>query len=296
MIHYAKNVTCANLCSRLGAENTIVEYVVSHLTYTVLPDILTPVQGQVFCAGCASVVIQGSRYGQEGRIRVCSLCQEKIMNSDDEDGDDDRRSVVSSINSPFAAHQLGVGESRSLNRGNLPQSPFAASQLFGRSDSFSLFSIAEMKRPYSGSDESGLGSRPVTPAEDLHDLRSDLPVPFRRALSDEDPVSLSDKFKHDYSPGNGCKTPVDFPLTVPIQTEGTSTVAFPISSPDQPFGPETPGMPRSRYNSYADFEGPIPMRSRVQSRLGGEHFGEAGWRMRRESTAYVFYHISFIAE
>ena len=224
------------------------------------------------------MIVPGTRYGQEGSIRVCVLCQDKGMDSDDDD-DDDRRSIASSLNSSFAAHQLGSVEPRSLARGNIPQSPFAASHLFGRSDSFSLFSIAETKRPHSGSDESGFGSRPATPADDIHGIRSDF-VPFRRALSDDDPVSLSDRFKHDYSPGNGSKTPVDFPRMIPIQNEGTSTIAFPVSSPADPgFGPETPSMSRSRINSFADFDGPL--RSRVQSRL---EYTEP-WRQRRESTA-----------
>ncbi|KAI0081129.1 hypothetical protein K474DRAFT_1614205 [Panus rudis PR-1116 ss-1] len=240
--------------------------------------------GQIYCARCASNIIKGARFGQEGMVRVCNLCLDKLAKVDDDD-DDDRRSIISNINTSFASHQLGV-ESRSLGRNHIPQSPFAASQLFGRSDSFSLFSIAETKRPYSGSEESGFGSRPLTPAEDSRDAHA-YPVPFRRALTDDDPVSLSDKFKHEQSPsGNGTKTPVEFPITVPVSTEGLSTVAFPLSSPEQAYGPETPGGFRSRYNSYVDFEGPNFIRSRVQSRLG-DNFGEAGWRARRESTAYA---------
>lgn len=222
-------------------------------------------------------------------VRVCNLCLEKLAKVDDDD-DDDRRSIISSFTSPFAAHQLGT-DAKFSGLAHIPQSPFAASQLFGRSDSFSLFSIAETRRPQSGSDESGFGSRPITPGDDLRDDQA-VPlnsVPFRRALTEEekDPVSLSDQFRHDHSPtGAGSKTPVDFPVTVPISTEGTSTVAFPVSSPDQQqFGFETPGIPRSRYNSYADFDGGTFIRSRVQSRLADLAVGEPGWRVRRESTA-----------
>ncbi|CAL1694246.1 unnamed protein product [Somion occarium] len=240
--------------------------------------------GQVFCSRCASMIIPGTRYGQDGRIRVCNLCKSKMLDPDDEDGEDDRRSIISSVTSPFAAHQFG-SEPRPLTRTHLPQSPFAASQLFGQSDSYSLFSIAEMRRPYSGSDESGFVSRPLTPADNGPDSQYGFPVPFRRAISDDDPVSLADRFRHDHSPANGSKTPVEFPLTVPVETEGQSTIAFPLSSSEQAFDSETPGMPRSRYNSYADFDGAGGSRSRVQSRL--DNFGEPGWRVRRESTAYA---------
>ncbi|OBZ68491.1 1-phosphatidylinositol 3-phosphate 5-kinase FAB1, partial [Grifola frondosa] len=249
--------------------------------------------GQIFCSRCASNIIKGARFGQDGMLRVCNLCLGKLGKGDDDD-EDDKRSVVSSVASPFAAHQLG-GEFISFNLANHPQSPFAASQLFGRTDEpFNLFSIAEMRRPHSGSDESGFGSRPITPNDESREDRffRENPVPFRRGLTEEekDPISLSDKFSHDNSPtAAGSKTPIDFPITVPVNADAMSSVQFPISSPEQAYGFDTPGILRSRFNSYADFDGTTPfIRSRVQSRLG-ETFdaGEPGWRTRRESTAYA---------
>ena len=224
-------------------------------------------------------------------VRVCNLCLDKLAKV--EEDDDDSRSVVSSTTSPFTAHQLGV-ESRSFNHlshlAHLPQSPFAASQLFGRNDSFSLFSIAETKRPYSGSEDTGFGSRPLTPGDDLQlDTTRPTHAPFRRALTEDekDVVALPSQFNQDNVPlAQGSKTPIDFPVTVSISTDGqTSSVAFPVSSPDQASGLDSPLGIRSRYNSFADLHGPPYIRSRVQSRLGDLDIGEAGWRTRRESTA-----------
>lgn len=246
--------------------------------------------GQVFCSRCASNIIKGARFGHDGMVRVCNLCLEKLANVDGGD-DDDRHSISSNMTSPFAAHQLGMESLLALSQH--PQSPFAASQLFGRTDEpFNLFSIAETKR-YAGSDDSALASRPVTPLEDMRGDRfvRDNPVPFRRALTEEeekDPVSLEDKFSNDESPAvPGRKTPIDFPVTVPVSVDGsTSSVQFPMSSPDQAYQFESPGMLRSRFNSYADFDIATPfIRSRVQSRLDGFGTGEPGWRTRRESTA-----------
>ncbi|KAI0692977.1 hypothetical protein BC835DRAFT_1355522 [Cytidiella melzeri] len=244
--------------------------------------------GQVYCSRCASNIIKGSRFGHDGMIRICNLCLEKL--SKVEDDEDDNRSVVSSVTSPFAAHQLG-SESRSFNLSHLSQSPFAASQLFGRNDSFSLFSIAETRRPRAGSEDSDFASRSVTP-----DFRDDSTLhmshaPFRRAFTEEDkfPLSLSTNYMHEHSPtAQGAKTPIDFPVTVPVSVDGsTSSVAFPVSSPDQGYGFESPGGTRSRFNSLADLHGPPFIRSRVQSRLDNFDMGEAGWRTRRESTAYA---------
>ncbi|KAI0361121.1 hypothetical protein OH77DRAFT_1417327 [Trametes cingulata] len=254
--------------------------------------------GQIFCSRCASNIIKGARFGQEGMVRICNLCLDKLAKVDDDEDEDDRRSIMTSMTSPFAAHQLG-SESRSLNLYAHPQSPFAASQLFGRTDEpFNLFSIAETKRPYSGSEESGFGSRPMTPMDGFATARfmRDNPVPFRRALTEEDKdsVTIADRFHRDNSPtAAGSKTPIEFPVTVPVTVEGaTSSVQFPVSSPEQHSAIESPGVLRSRFNSYADFEGSPPfIRSRVQSRLGESFsvgaFGEPGWRTRRESTAYA---------
>lgn len=224
-------------------------------------------------------------------VRICNLCLDKLANVDEDD--EDTRSIISTTTSPFTAHQLGA-DSRSFNHlshlAHLPQSPFAASQLFGRNDSFSLFSIAETKRPNSGSEENGFGSRPLTPRNDLEDDDSrPNHAPFRRALTEDekDPISLTSQFNQDNSPfAQGSKTPIDFPVTVPVTIDGsTSSVAFPTSSPDQTSGFESPQGVRSRYNSFADLHGAPFIRSRNQSRLGDLDAGEAGWRTRRESTA-----------
>lgn len=230
-------------------------------------------------------------------VRVCNLCLEKLANVDDDDDDDDRRSIVSS-NSPFAAHQRGT-------LGHQSSSPFAASQLFGRTDEpFNLYSIAETKRPISGSDDSGWDSRPITPGgfqvldQEEHSWEPvrENPAPFRRGLTDEerDPQNLPNTFSNDNSPtAPGSKTPIDFPVTIPVTIEGptngsTSTIQFPASSPDQ-HGLDSPrpsSTMRSRFNSYGDFDAPTPfIRSRVHSRLDSIATGEPGWRTRRESTA-----------
>ncbi|KAH9837295.1 uncharacterized protein C8Q71DRAFT_595324 [Rhodofomes roseus] len=252
--------------------------------------------GQVFCSRCASNVIKGARFGQEGMVRVCNLCLEKLAKVDDND-DDDRRSVTSSMASPFATHQLGHlgADSFSFSLANQPQSPFAASQLFGRTDEpFNLFSIAETKR-HPGSSDAFL---PFDPSMSYYDGRGDKatrenPVPFRRTLSEEDKdnLALPERFNNDDSPtAPGAKTPIDFPVTFPVSVDGaTSSVQFPASSPDRNHPFESPGMLRSRFNSYADFDPSTPfIRSRVQSRLNESfNFGEPGWRTRRESTAYA---------
>ncbi|KAI0718883.1 hypothetical protein C8T65DRAFT_637242 [Cerioporus squamosus] len=254
--------------------------------------------GQIFCSRCASNIIKGARFGQEGMVRVCNLCLEKLAKVDDDEDEDDRRSIMTSMTSPFAAHQFG-SESRSFGLSAHSQSPFAASQLFGRTDEpFNLFSIAETKRAYSGSEDSGFGSRPMTPLDGFASARflRENPVPFRRALTEEDkdPMSMADKFQRDNSPtAAGSNTPIDFPVTVPVTVEGaTSSVQFPMSSPEQSHAMESPGVLRSRFNSYGDFDASPPfIRSRVQSRLGESFsataFGEPGWRTRRESTAYA---------
>jgi len=211
----------------------------------------------------------------------------------DED-DDDRRSI-SSAPSPFAAHQFG---NDSLAMG-LPQSPFAASQLFGRTEEpFNLFSIAETRRLISASDDGSFASRPLTPTsltlEDSWPPQTSRPIaPFRRGLVDDDKdlSIVTDVFPRD-SPGvgSGTKTPLDFPQTISIPNGAMSSIQFPMSSPErQPDSPRPQSMPRSRYDSYADFDSSTPfIRSRVQSRLTDYLMaGEPGWRTRRESTACV---------
>ena len=114
-------------------------------------------------------------------------------------------------------------------------------------------------------------------------------APFRRAFTEDDKDGglLSEQYNHDGGISQGTKTPIDFPVTVPISMDGsTSTVAFPVSSPDQAYTFEGTGGMRSRYNSFPELHGPAFIRSRVHSRLA-DHVdaGEPGWRTRRESTA-----------
>jgi 1-phosphatidylinositol-3-phosphate 5-kinase len=255
-------------------------------------------QGQIFCSRCASSIIDGARFGHDGMIRVCNICVERL-GKDDPDEEDDHRSIAST-NSPFPAHQLS-SESIYFGLGHHPQSPFAAAQLFGRTDEpFNLYSIAETKRPPSSLDGSRPGSHPITPGDMLSSPKSswepiyEISAPFRRGLSDEekDPVTLSTSFTHDdLPPTTRAKTPIDFPVTVPISVEvlTTSSIQFPISSPEHHHGPDSPrpaSRHRSRFNSYGDFDVATPfIRSRVQSRLENIVAGEPGWRTRRESTA-----------
>jgi 1-phosphatidylinositol-3-phosphate 5-kinase len=233
-----------------------------------------------------------TRFGHNGMIRVCNLCLEKLATVD-EDEDDDRHSVTSSVaTTPFAAHQLGHSE---LPNGlHHSQSPFSASQLFGRTDEpFNLFSIAEVKkRPLSGFDESDYVTRPTTssPPETTYGPRK-VVAPFRRALADDekDGEPLSSPYSHDITPSaTRSKTPVDFPITVAVP-EGTSTIQFPQSSPERSGG-SPDGAGRSRYDTYAELDGDASfIRSRVQSHLTDFFkMAEPGWRERRESTAYVF--------
>jgi 1-phosphatidylinositol-3-phosphate 5-kinase len=228
-------------------------------------------------------------------IRVCNLCLEKLA-SVNEDDDDDRRSISSGV-SPFAAHQFGNDSVTGI--APYPQSPFAASQLFGRTDEpFNLFSIAETRRLISGSDEGSFASRPLTPLShsqgDYWESQTSKPIaPFRRGLSDDDKELniITDVFPRGSPPvGSGVKTPLDFPATIPIPNGAISTIQFPLSSPErQPDSPVPQSLPRSRYNSYMDLDSSTPfIRSRVQSRLTDFLMvGEPGWRTRRESTAYV---------
>ncbi|KAK0505754.1 hypothetical protein EDD18DRAFT_1304541 [Armillaria luteobubalina] len=180
--------------------------------------------GQIFCSRCASNIIKGSRFGHDGMVR-------KLAKVDDSD-DDDRRSVVSST----------------LTLAHHPQSPFAASQLFGRTDEpFNLYSIAETKRRISGSDESGFASRPITPQLRERDDG------MWEGVSDEE--KERDVFESTRFP--------------PSQT--------PIDSIQFPMGPWPASRMRSRLNSLT---ASTPFIHNIGS-------GEPGWRARRESTAYA---------
>ncbi|KAH0837960.1 hypothetical protein J3R83DRAFT_6197 [Lanmaoa asiatica] len=223
-------------------------------------------------------------------VRVCNLCLDKLAKVD-EDEDDDHRSVVSSTASPFPAHQFG-SDTFTLGLGHHPQSPFAASQLFGRTDEpFNLYSIAETKR-FASSFEDSTSNSPL----EWEPVR-DSTAPFRRNLTEDekDPAALGQQQNQAYTPpatAPRSKTPVDFPVTVPVNVDRSamSTIQFPLSSPEHFPGPDSPvtyGAMRSRFNSFGDFDGTTPfIRSRVQSRLDNFPAVE-GWRTRRDSTAYA---------
>ncbi|KZT27581.1 hypothetical protein NEOLEDRAFT_1060572 [Neolentinus lepideus HHB14362 ss-1] len=258
--------------------------------------------GQIFCSRCASHIIKGTRFGTDNTLRVCNLCLEKLQKGDEED-EDDRRSIVSAAASPFAAHQFGI-DSISFGLGHHPQSPFASSQLFGRSDEpYNLFSIAENRnrRPAPRSDDSGLSSPTRSMSSDdlvgNDGIRKSV-APFRRGINDDEKdvfdVQDPSSGNSDHSPRNGAKTPVDFPITVPVNDDGqTSSIQFPVSSPDHSFAggaADTVGSyggMRSRFNSYAGYDGPATpfIRSRVQSRMDFPTAGDP--RQRRESMQYT---------
>ena len=212
-------------------------------------------------------------------VRVCNLCLEKLAKVE-EDDDDDRRSIVSSVTS-FPAHQLGIDAFISH-----PQSPFAASQLFGPTDEpFNLYSIAETKRPRFESNDD-------TPPETLYFAEGadgiwGHPAPFRRPLPDEEKDHGPLSFNLDSSPTkSNPRGRVEFPTTKPITIDTSkSSIQFPIGSPDRSDSPRTMSRPRGP-NTYGEYEVATPfIRSRVQSRLDTSFEAEPGWRTRRESTA-----------
>ncbi|KZT04073.1 uncharacterized protein LAESUDRAFT_738031 [Laetiporus sulphureus 93-53] len=213
---------------------------------------------QIFCSRCASNIIKGARFGHNGMVRVCNLCLEKLTKVDD----DDRRSINSSMTSPFAAHQLGEA---------LLFLPFTASQLFRCTDEpFNLFSVVKTKI-YPDSDDSALASPLSTFLDEIH-----RDLPFRRALTEEvqDSVAFPDKFTSENSPtAPGTKTPIDFPVTVPISAIGSmSSMQFPVTSPDQGHPFESSGMLRSCH---------------VQSGIREHLTGHPGCRTWTESITYA---------
>ena len=215
---------------------------------------------------------------------MCNLCLEKLAKVE-EDDDDDRRSIVSSVTS-FPAHQLGIDAFINMAH---PQSPFAASQMFGRTDEpFNLYSIAETKRP-----DFGPASLPETPyfteGEDgIWESVRDNPAPFRRPLTDEEKDhGHLPSFNLDISPTKANQRGrAEFPATKPIAIDtSTSSIQFPIGSPERSDSPRTVSKARGP-NTYGEYEVATPfIRSRVHSRLDTSFDAEPGWRTRRESTA-----------
>ena len=236
--------------------------------------------GQIFCSRCASNIIKGSRFGEQGMIRICDICLKTLEEGLPEDDEDDRRSVVSSSPSAFPAHQ----HRQSFEA--FPPSPFSASQLFSRADEpFNLFSIAESRRHPSDS-----GSRPQTPGEITSapttpwNIIDRAAPPFRRGIEDDDadvqPLAVFDGVVVPPTPSTTLPGSIAFPTNDPTQQ---SSIQFPVSSPDQ-MDFTRPGQ-RSRVNSEIEPQTPF-MRSRVQSRLNDlMNAGDIGWRTRRESTA-----------
>lgn len=236
--------------------------------------------GQIFCARCASNIIKGARFGQDSMIRICNICLKTLENDTMmEDDEDDRRSIVSSAPSIRPSFDI------------LSASPYAPSQLFRKvEEPFSLFSIAET-RPHLGSD---VDSRPYTPME-TPSQKDDgdpwgIPVqrvaaPFRQVAQDEesDSVAIAAAVNATTDTVN---TPANENIVFPSK-EDISSIQFPGGSPD--FGTERPNLSRARVESDAEILQTPFMRSRVQSRLAdlGLLAGEAGWRTRRESTAYA---------
>lgn len=208
-------------------------------------------------------------------VRICNLCLEKLEKDGADDDDDDRRSVISSTTS-YAA---------------LPHSPFAASQIFYRTDEpYNLFSIAETRHQVSEDGSASSRSRPLTPGNEW-----ETPAPFRRNAADDEHEKVEKEALHlDSAPETPSisvesQNSIQFPTTTDGGA-GQSTIQFPGStSNDSQFNSETPrpsSLRTSRVNSFAETEIAAPfLRSRVQSRLDWMAGSEAGWRTRRESTA-----------
>ncbi|KAI0785293.1 hypothetical protein BC629DRAFT_1582350 [Irpex lacteus] len=215
--------------------------------------------------------ICGTRFGHDGMIRICNLCLENSL----------RWTTTTTIAAQLSLLPLSIRSTSVRLRDKIvqpwlpPSVSVCCRPAVPRSDSFSLFSIAETRRPRAGSEGSDFLSRSATPDFRDEDMLPPNHAPFRRAFTEEDKdaLSLPEHF---------------FPVTVPVSVDGSaSSVAFPISSPDQGYGLESPGGVRSRYNSMAELHGPPFIRSRVHSRLDNFDMGEPGWRTRRESTAYA---------
>jgi 1-phosphatidylinositol-3-phosphate 5-kinase len=210
-------------------------------------------------------------------VRVCNLCLEKLAEVE-EDDDDDRRSIIISSVTSFPAHQLGIDAFITH-----PQSPFAASQLFGpTNEPFNLYSIAETKkRPHIGSDDD---TRPEAfyLAEGADGIWGN-PAPFRRPLPDEE-KDHGDVVSFNLDIPLNSKGHVEFPTTTKPITIDTSmsSIQFPIGSPEHSPRP----LSKSRGGTYGEYEVATPfIRSRVQSRLDTSFDTEPDWRIRRESTA-----------
>lgn len=250
--------------------------------------------GQIYCSRCASNIIKGSRFGQDGVVRVCNLCLQ-MLEDDTFDDDDDRRSVSSMQSSTFPPHQLESVQSAYLG----PHSPFSAQTLLSHSyDTFNLFAIPESSASHRGIES----SRPSEDsALDMDDSASAV-APFRRNDVDEDKESgpgpnADEAIEHYLSDTETKSVPMRSGESHPVRP--TVSIAFPVasdakesfirfpgsSSPDRI---DSPKPLRSRVSSFAtDMDALTPpfLRSRVPSRLVAIEVGQPGWRTRRESSA-----------
>ncbi|KAI5477182.1 1-phosphatidylinositol-3-phosphate 5-kinase [Pseudohyphozyma bogoriensis] len=116
--------------------------------------------GQIFCSRCASNIISSARFGNQGFVRVCNLCL-NIM----EEGID-----PAPPSEPASRFRSGLRESTTLTisapleaSARPPQSEFAASHLFPRSET--PYGFAAGSKSYRGREEeadgtvSGYGAR-----------------------------------------------------------------------------------------------------------------------------------------
>lgn len=277
-----------------------------------------PYVGQVYCSRCASNILKGSRFGQEGVVRTCNLCLTMIDAQDEkyDDDDDDRRSVVSSSSFAFPPHQLESVQSAYAG----PLSPFSPQTLLaGYSfDNLNqhLTAIPEGSHGASGSGSFNPSNHQRMPAYSLEGMNSptweqesSASAPFRGRILDDDantPRDDQDTLEQYLSDSE------DKPSSLPMKPSGSGGgfphvqfqrpplgVAFPAlsgersesfisfpgsSSPDGADSPR-PYMSRSRVSSSAtDVDTPPFLRSRVPSRLAPSDMG-VPWRTRRDSTA-----------
>ncbi|SCZ98276.1 BZ3500_MvSof-1268-A1-R1_Chr7-1g09080 [Microbotryum saponariae] len=149
--------------------------------------------GQIFCSRCASNIISSARFGQQGYVRVCNLCLSVLEHG----GDPAQRSSATTSGAIQDPNSLTTTTSRPglpngpyLISGPLeasaqpPQSQFAASQLFPRSETpFNNPSDFDFG-PRTLDAHSDTSSRPRTPytdggeeANEMRDTRDEEEVP-----------------------------------------------------------------------------------------------------------------------
>jgi len=249
--------------------------------------------GQIYCSRCASNIIKGSRFGQDGVVRVCNICL-KMLEDDNYDDDDDRRSIGSVQSSAFPPHQLESVQSAYLG----PHSPFSAQTLLSHSydtNSYALPESASRRRVFSNAQRANDGDAPI----DVDD--SSTVAPFRRNVDDDkepgsgpnadeaieqylsDTETKSEPVKSGPAHGTRPSVSIAFPT---IHEPKESFIHFPGSS--SPDGTDSQRPLRSRVSSLATDIDPLTppfLRSRVPSRLTSLEIGEPGWRTRRESSA-----------